>query len=129
VAVRGVDDDDVDMSSYQGGRALRRIPRDPDSGSDTQPPQAVLAGVGILDLLLDVLDGDQTLELEVAIDDKQLLDLVPVQNFPRGVQRCADGHRDEVLLGHDGRDRAIHVGLEAQIPVREDTDERPSPPQ
>src|SRR5688572_26075644 len=83
MAVRGVDDDDVYVRSHQRGSTLGRIPRNPDGSTDAQTAEAVLAGIRILNLFLDVFNSNQSLELEVAIDDQQLLDLVAVENFPR----------------------------------------------
>ena len=123
MAVRRVDDDDVDVRSHQRSGTFGRIARNPDSGADAQPAQGVLAGVRILDLLLDVLDRDQALELEIAIDDEQLLDFVAVKDLSRGIERGADRHRDEVLARHHRRNRTVDVCLEAQVAVRENADE------
>ena len=88
-------------------------------------PRSSLRRVRILDLLLDVLDGDQALQLEVAIDHQQLLDLVPVQNLARRVERGAHRHGDEVLPRHHRRDRPVDVGLEPQVAVRQDAHQPP----
>ena len=76
VAVRGVDDEHVDVGRDQRLGALERVARDADGGADAQPPERVLARVRILDRLLDVLDGDQALQPEVVIDDEELLDFL-----------------------------------------------------
>ena len=57
------------MRKHVGARAdqfccaLEKIPGCSDGSADAQPALFVFAGVGILELLLDVLDGDQALEL------------------------------------------------------------------
>ena len=100
MAVGRVDDDDVDMRSHQGSGTFGRIARDPDSGADAQPAESVLAGIRILDLLLDILDRDQPLELEIAIDDEQLLDFVTVKDLACRIERGANRYRNEVLARH-----------------------------
>ena len=62
VPVRRVDDEHVDARVDQRLRALERVGADADRRADAQPPLLVLRRVRVLDLLLDVLDGDQALE-------------------------------------------------------------------
>ena len=57
----------------------------------------------ILDRLLDVLDGDEPLQPEVAIDDEELLDLLLMQDLARFVERRPDRHGDEILLASSRR--------------------------
>ena len=57
------------------------------------------------------------------VDDRQLLDLVAVQDLARLVERRPDRRRDEVAARHQRRDRLRRVGLEAEVAVREDADE------
>ena len=79
VAVRRVDDEHVDLRVDERSGALERVRADADGGADPQPAVLVLGRERELDPLLDVLDGDQALEPPVGVDDRQLLDLVPVQ--------------------------------------------------
>ena len=80
VAVRGVDDDRVDVRGDESGRALERVRPHTDGGGDPQPTLLVLRRERVADALLDVLDGDQALEPPVGVDDRQLLDLVPAED-------------------------------------------------
>jgi hypothetical protein len=123
VAVRGVDDEHVDVGVDQRLGALHGVAGDPDGGAAAQPAQRVLAGVRILDRLLDVLDRDQALQPEVLIDHQQLLDLGRVQDLARLIERGADRDREQPVLGHHLVDGAIDVGLEAQVAVGEDADQ------
>ena len=52
-------------------------------------------------------------QVEVLIDDEELFDPVPVQDFLRLLK--SGSHRDcnEVIPGHDFRNRSLHVALEA----------------
>ena len=62
VAVRGVDDEHVHVRRDERLGARERVLADADRRADAQPAEAVLARVGILHHLLDVLDGDEPLE-------------------------------------------------------------------
>src|SRR5436190_61682 len=73
--VRRVDDQDVHARVDESLGALERIGTDSHRGAHAQPSPLVLRRVRVLDLLLDVLHGDEALEPAVAVDDGQLLDL------------------------------------------------------
>ena len=81
VPVRGVDDEHVDAGGDERLRALDRVRADADRRADAQPAALVLRRVRVLDLLLDVLDGDQPAQPAVGVDDRQLLDLVAVEDL------------------------------------------------
>ena len=125
MAVRGVDDQHVHVRGDERLGAFDRVLGDADRGADAQPAEVVLARHRVLDGLLDVLDGDQPLQAVVVIDDQELLDLVRVQDVLRLVERRAHGHRDQVLTGHDLRDRPLEARLEAEVAVGQDADETP----
>ena len=125
VAVRGVDADDVGLSLHQGlhpfvgvlGHAHRR--------AHPQPAQLVLAGVGELDHLRDVLDGDHAPQLEVVVHHQELLDLVDLELLDGLVEGGAHGHGHQVLGGHERRDGLAEVGLEAGVAVGDDAGQPP----
>ncbi len=77
----------------------------------------------MLDLLLNVLEGDQPLQHPVLVHHRELLDLVLLQDMLRLLERRADRSGDEILLGHDRGDQLVLVGLKAQIPVGDDADQ------
>ena len=79
MAVRGIDDDEIDAGVDQPLGAREALVADRGRGRDAQPALLVLAGVRIGDRLLDVLDGDQADAAVVVVDDQQLLDAVLVQ--------------------------------------------------
>ena len=91
VAVRRVDDDDVDLGGDERGDALHRVGRPADGSAREQAAVFIARGVGVLDALFDVLDGDQALEVALFVDDGQLFDAVLAQNFLRLFERGADG--------------------------------------
>ena len=106
-------------------RSVRSIAlvADRGGGGDAQPALLVLAGVGIGDRLLDVLDGDQADAAVLVVDDQQLLDAVLVQEALGLVLADALAHRDQPVLGHQLGDRLARIGGEAHVAVGEDADE------
>ena len=114
---------DVDLGVDQRAGALERVRADADRGADAQPALLVLGRERELDPLLDVLDRDQALEVAVRVDDRQLLDLVAVQDLVRLVEGRPDGCGDEVARGHQRRDGLTRVRLEAEVAVGQDPDE------
>ena len=66
---------------------------DADRGRAAQATGVVTAGVRELLALLDVLDRDQPGEPAVVVDERQLLDAVPLQDRLGLVERGADGRR------------------------------------
>ena len=89
MAVRRVDDDDVDAGiDQQLGAREARLPHGRRRG-DAQPPLLVLAGIGMERRLLDVLDGHQPDAAILVVDDDELLDAVMVEKALRLVLRDA----------------------------------------
>ena len=123
VTVSGVDDEHVDARSGERLGTLERVRADADRGTDAQAALLVLRRLRKLDLLLDVLDRDQPAQPAVGIDDRQLLDLVAVEDLLRLRERRPHGRGDEVARRHQRRDRLVDVVLEAEVAVREDPDE------
>ena len=122
--MRGVDDEHVDLGADERLGALERVRADADRGADAQPALLVLRRERELDPLLDVLDRDQALEPAVRVDDRQLLDLVPVQDLVRLVERRPDRRGDEVRASSSAPRRAgATFDLEAEVAVGEDADE------
>ncbi len=117
--MRGIDGEHVDTGIHQLRGALQKVSRGADRTAHAEPALFVLAGVGIFQLLLDVLDGDQALKFVLVVDHQELLDAVLVQDLLRLFERGADRNRDEVLLGHHLADGDIGAGFKAQIAVGE----------
>ena len=85
VGVRGVDDQHVGAGVDQRHRARPRIGADADRRADQQPAVTVLGGQRVLLGLDEVLDGDQPGQPAMAVDDRQLLDLVAPQQTQRRI--------------------------------------------
>ena len=88
--------------------------------SHQQAAPLVGGRVGEVQLLENVLVGDQPLEVVVVVHQRQLFDAMAVQDGLGLLQRGAHGRGDQVLAGHVGRDGRSPVGGEAHIAVGED---------
>src|ERR1035441_2575034 len=107
LAVRGVDGDHIDLAPHQFLRALQKVPRGAHGRAHPQPALAVLGGVGVFQLLLNVLDGNQALEVIPVVHHQQFLDAVLVQNGGSLFQRGTHRHCDQVVLGHELADGQV----------------------
>ena len=79
------------MRAHQFLRALQEIAGGADRRAHAQPALLVLGRVRILQLLLDILDGDQALQDVMLVHHQQLFHAMPVQDrfglFERGAHR------------------------------------------
>ncbi len=83
---------------------------DADGGPDPQPSHRIFRRLRVFANFLDILDGDQSLEIAFVVNHQELLDPVLVQQLFRVLQGDADRRGDQALAGHDlphleGRDR------------------------
>ena len=117
MTVGRVEHDHVHPGLDQGLGARQHLGPDADGRAGQQPTHVVLGGVRVLLDLLDVLDGDQSLEPAVLIDDEQFLDAVLVEQGLAVGQVDAHRRGDQVLAGHDVVDAQLVVGDEAQVAV------------
>ena len=121
VPVGRVDDEDIRPGLGERGSPVIGVRSDTDRGTHAQPSLLVLRRAGELDLLTDVLDGDQAFEAPVGVDDRQLFDLVAVQDRPRLLEGRSDRSGDEIAVRHQGREGLVDtVVTEAEVAVGED---------
>ena len=125
--MRRVDADDVHARLHQRRGALLAVGTNADRRTDTQAPAVVTASVRELAELLDVLDRDEAEQPARVVDHEQLLDPVLVQDVLRLVERHARARRHQISTGHDLAHRPIEMTLEAQVAVRQDSDQPASP--
>src|SRR5690606_17998237 len=124
VPVRRIHHHHVHAGSDQRFHPGLGITADTHRGPHQQALAAVVGGIGVVGLLLDVLDGDQALQLEPVVDHQDLLDAVPVQQVHDLVVGGPLLHRDQpVLPGHDVADRIVEFLLEAHVAARDDADQ------
>ena len=103
--------------------ALQEVAGGADSRGHAQAAVRILGGGGIFQPLLDVLYGDQALQVVVIVHHQQLLDAVLVQDGLGVGQGGSHRNGDEVFLGHHFADGDVGAGFEAQIAVGEDADQ------
>ena len=115
--------DQIHACFHQQVHPLIRIRPDADGRAHAQPPMFVLAGIRVFDTFFDVLDGDQALQLELLVDDRQFLDAVLVEDLPGLLQRRAFRRRHELLPFHDLRHLQVHPRFEPEIAVGENPDQ------
>ena len=124
MAVRGIDHQDVDAGRDQRLGALVGVATGSDRRADAQLTELVLAGVRVLGRLQDVLDRDETLELELVVHNENTLEPVAMHEALGVLELGALGHGDQlVALGHDIGHRLIEIGLETQVAVGHDADD------
>ena len=121
--VRRIDRDHVHLAAHQFLGAFEEIAGGPDGRADPQAALLVLGGVGVFQFLLDVLNGDEALEVVMLVHHQQLFHAVPVQDFLGLFERGAHRDGDEVFLRHHVLDRQIEAGFETQIAVGENADQ------
>ena len=126
VAVRGVHDEHVDAGVDEGRGALPRLAEVADRRTHEEAAVGILAGVGELLGLHEVLDGDEPAQAALGVDDRQALTLVLAQEQRGLVVADADVAGDERHRRHDVADqRVAPVGdrREAQVSVGDDAEE------
>ena len=121
VAVRGVDRQHVHFFARHFLGALQKIARRADGRAHAQAALLVFRGVREFEFLLNVLYGDQALEIEILVHHQQLLDAMPLKNLLGFFERGAHRHGDQIVLGHHLADGLVEVALEAQVAVRQDS--------
>jgi hypothetical protein len=108
---------------HQRARAVHVAQRGADGGAHAQAAALVLARVGKLSPLADVLDGDQPLQPPVIVHHGKLFDAVAVQDLDGFLQRGAHGRRHQAFAAHHLVHGAAVVRLELQVAVGDDADE------
>ncbi len=110
VAMRNIDDDNVDLHAQQFRRPLQVIALRADRRTDPQTALRVTRGKGQLALRDEVLRGNQPSQRVVRIQQRKLLDLVRSQHlFGLRQIRLAGMGNQPVARRHSRRDRAVLV--------------------
>ena len=119
----GVKDNSVGSGVDQKTDPVERVGLDSGGGGDEEAALAVLGGDRVVLDLHKILVGDQADELAVIINNRKLLDLAVLEDL-RGVgQGDALRRGHEVLLCHNLGNRQLHILLEPQVTVSDDSDE------
>ena len=126
VAVRGIDDQQVEFGIDQRGSALESLVAHRRCGRDAKTPGGILGGVGVSNRLFDVLDGHQPDTAVIAIDHQQLFDPPLMEQPPRLFLADAGLHRRQIFVSHQLGDRLMGVFGKAHVAVRVDADQPPA---
>ena len=98
MTMRRIDSDQIDAGSHQRLDPLFPVGAHTHRRADAQTTPLVFAGIRILNFLLDVLDRDQSLELEVVVHHQELLDPVLMQNLFGLIETDARLNGDQICL-------------------------------
>ena len=123
--VRGVEHHGIHILLDERLHTIQRIGRDAHAGCDAQTAFGILAGVGMILHLRDILISNKPHQMAFVVDHGELFDLAVEQHL-RGVGQFGAMRRDEAVAGgHHLLDTARHVALEPQVAVGDDTDQLP----
>ena len=120
MAVGGVHHQQIHLGLHQLRRAFQVIARGPQGGAHAQAPLLVLAGIGVVNLLLNILYGNKSTKIIGFIDDEKFFHAVLVQHPLGFFQGRSHGDRNQVFLGHHLFHGQVEAVLEAQVAVGQD---------
>ncbi len=125
MAVGGVDRQQVHPGVDQRFSPGFEVRAHADRRARPQPPLGVDRRVREVHLLLDVLDGDQPLQLAVLVDQRQFFDAVLLEDGLCLLESRSDRRGDQPLAGHELADRLAEIPRleEADVAVGEDPDQ------
>ena len=123
MAVGCIDHHGIHLRIHQGLHPGQGVPGDAHGSGNTQAAALVLAGVGPLLDLYNVLVGDQPDKLIFFVHHRQLLDLVFLQDVGSLFEVSELRGGDQVRLGHHIVDGLLRVALKAQVAVGDDAHE------
>ena len=110
-----------DFEHFDG--AFEIIAGSADSGANAQAALFIFCSARIFAFFLDVFYGDEAFEIEVLVDDEKFFNAMLLQDALGFFERCANGHGDEIFLGHHGADELGMIFFKAQVAVGEDSGE------
>ena len=113
----------VNLRCNQCGNSLQYICRDTYRSAAEETSLGILGSQRILDRLLDILDGDQTLEVKVLVNDGKLL-LTRLGKDPLCLLQSGSlGSGDQALAGHGFLDLLREISLKLQVAIGDDTNQ------
>ena len=121
--VGGIHDQGVSAAGQKGLGAFQRVGSDADGCCHAQAAVVVLAGIGILLDLVDVLDGDKALQVLVLVNHQKLFYTVLMQVALGFLKGCAKGHGHKIFGSHDFLDLYLGAVLDkSHVAVCQDAD-------
>ena len=121
--VRRVEHHGIDVFGDQRLDTLQRIGRNAHAGGHAQAALGVLAGIGMVLHLGNVLISNKPHQMALVVHHGELFDLAVEQHLRRVRQFGAMGRNQPVARSHHLFDAAHHVALESQVAVGDDADQ------
>ena len=120
MTMSGIQYQHIHMGIYQGSGTIQYITRYTDGSGTQQTTILITGGIGILNSLFNILDGDESTQIAVRIHDGKLFNLMSGQDLLGFFQSSTDGSSYQILLGHHFLDLHIVIRQEAQVTVGDD---------
>lgn len=98
MAMRGIDDDEIDAGCDETPGALETVGSDAHCGGNAQTALFIDARVRVAMRLLDVLHRDEADAAILVVDDEQLLDAIVMQQALGFFAVDAFAHSDQLLV-------------------------------
>ena len=123
MTVRGIDNHDVHMCLHQLADTVQNVRCHTNACTCKQPALGILCAVGVLDLLLNILDGDKSLQMAFLVDDRKLFLARLSEDLLGFLKRDTFLRGDQVLGRHVLGNLPGEILLELEIAVRDDADQ------
>ena len=123
MSVCGIDNDHVYMGINQSLHTLQNVCCDTYGSTAQQTSLLVLCGQRIFDVLLDILDRDQTSQIEIIIHDRQFFFSGFCQDLFCFLQRHAYLCGNQSFAGHGFLNLLCEICLEFQVTVCNNTNQ------
>ena len=123
MAMRRIQNKRIRTNLQQLLGALQHVVRDPNRGGTKQPSLRVLGGIRILHGFLDVLNGNQSLEISVVVYQRQLFNLMCHQDFFCFIERGSHPAGNKVVLRHHFFNFGIIRAEKANVTVGKNADQ------
>ncbi len=125
MTVGRINGNDINLGFDECRDTVEDIRRHTDRRAYAQSPVIILARVRKLPPLLDILEGNQATEQAVVVDNRELFNLMLLQNLLGPIEVRPDGCGDEAILRHHRVQLDPTIRLEAEVTVRDDAGQAP----
>ena len=123
MTVSGIDNDYIYLRLYQRLHTIHHVLRDADSCTTEQTSLIILRGERILDLLLNILNRDQTLQIKVLVHNRKLLLAGLGENCLRLLQSNALRSSNKTFTRHAVRNLLTIIFFKLQVTVRDNANQ------
>ena len=121
--MRGIDNHDVHMCLHQLADTVQNVCCHTNACTCKQPALGILCAVGVLDLLLNILDGDKSLQMAFLVDDRKLFLARLSEDLLGFLKRNTFLRGDQILGRHVLGNLPGEILLEFKVAVCDDADQ------